>query len=41
LDEESLEAMTTLAARCVAELYQGRWPEGCVVNAHLRTGWKW
>jgi phosphoglycerate dehydrogenase-like enzyme len=41
LDEESLEAMTTLAARCVAELYQGRWPEGCVVNAELRSGWKW
>jgi phosphoglycerate dehydrogenase-like enzyme len=41
LDEESLEAMTTLAARCVAELYQGRWPEGCVVNAHLRKGWRW
>jgi phosphoglycerate dehydrogenase-like enzyme len=41
LDEESLEAMTSLAARCVAELYQGRWPEGCVVNAELRPGWKW
>ncbi len=41
LDEESLEAMTTLAARCVAELYQGRWPEGCVVNAELRPTWKW
>jgi phosphoglycerate dehydrogenase-like enzyme len=41
LDEESLEAMTALAARCVAELYQGRWPEGCVVNEHLRPGWKW
>jgi phosphoglycerate dehydrogenase-like enzyme len=41
LDEESLEAMTALAARCVAELYQGRWPEGCVVNEQLRPGWKW
>jgi phosphoglycerate dehydrogenase-like enzyme len=41
LDEESLEAMTALAARCVADLYQGRWPEGCVVNADLRSGWKW
>lgn len=41
LDEESLEAMTALAARCVAELYQGRWPEGCVVNEALRPGWKW
>lgn len=41
LDEDSLEAMTALAGRCVAELYQGRWPEGCVVNAQLRPGWKW
>jgi phosphoglycerate dehydrogenase-like enzyme len=41
LDEESLEAMTSLAARCVADLYQGRWPEGCVVNSELRTTWKW
>jgi phosphoglycerate dehydrogenase-like enzyme len=41
LDIESLEAMATLAARCIAELFQGRWPEGCVVNAELRDGWKW
>jgi phosphoglycerate dehydrogenase-like enzyme len=41
LDAESLEAMTALAARCVADLYQARWPDGCVVNAELRPGWKW
>jgi phosphoglycerate dehydrogenase-like enzyme len=41
LDEESLEAMTSLAARCVADLYPARWPEGCVVNAELRADWKW
>lgn len=41
LDEESLEAMTALAARCVADLYQARWPDGCVVNAELRPNWKW
>jgi phosphoglycerate dehydrogenase-like enzyme len=41
LDEESQEAMTRLAAVCVANLYQGTWPEGCVVNNELRDGWKW
>jgi phosphoglycerate dehydrogenase-like enzyme len=41
LDIESLEAMATLSARCIADLYQGLWPEGCVVNAELREGWKW
>ena len=23
------------------DLYQGRWPEKCVVNRALRDGWKW
>jgi phosphoglycerate dehydrogenase-like enzyme len=41
LDNESLEAMATLAARCVANLYQGHWPEGCIVNDSLREGWRW
>ncbi|MEZ6069765.1 MAG: phosphoglycerate dehydrogenase [Pirellulales bacterium] len=41
LDEESQEAMTRLAAQCVADLYQGKWPEGCVVNDELRDGWAW
>jgi D-3-phosphoglycerate dehydrogenase len=41
LDEESQEAMTRLAADCVANLYKGTWPEGCVVNDELRDGWKW
>jgi phosphoglycerate dehydrogenase-like enzyme len=41
LDEESQIAMSTLAARCVADLYQGRWPDGCVVNEALRAHWKW
>ena len=41
LDIESLGAMATLAARCVAELSQGRWPEGCVVNCEIQPGWKW
>lgn len=29
------------AARCIVELYAGRWPAGCVVNNHLRDGWSW
>jgi D-3-phosphoglycerate dehydrogenase / 2-oxoglutarate reductase len=41
LDEESMRATATLAARCLADLYQGRWPEACVVNRSLWPGWKW
>jgi phosphoglycerate dehydrogenase-like enzyme len=29
------------AARCIVELYGGRWPEGCVVNQLLRNRWRW
>lgn len=41
IDEESEYAMCTMAAQCVVELYEGRWPEGAVVNAEIRGGWKW
>ncbi len=41
LDHDSFEAMGRIAAECVANLYQGRWPEGCVVNPTIREGWKW
>lgn len=42
LDEESLEAMATMAGRSIAELYRGEWPgNGRVVNEELRAGWKW
>jgi D-3-phosphoglycerate dehydrogenase / 2-oxoglutarate reductase len=42
IDDESLLAMSTMAAQCLADLYQGRWPpEGCVVNSQLREGWRW
>lgn len=41
LDEESTIAMASLAAQCIADLYQGRWPEGCVVNRQLQESWKW
>jgi phosphoglycerate dehydrogenase-like enzyme len=41
LDLESQRDMSTLAAQCLVDLSQGRWPEGCVVNAEIRPGWKW
>jgi phosphoglycerate dehydrogenase-like enzyme len=41
IDGESQVAMSSLAAQCLVELYQGRWPDACVVNRELREGWKW
>jgi D-3-phosphoglycerate dehydrogenase len=41
LDIESVEAMGRIAAQCIVDLYQGRWPEWCVVNRELRPKWKW
>ncbi len=41
LDEQSVIDMSQLAARCIARLYRGEWPEGCVVNEELRAGWRW
>ena len=36
-----LDAMSKLAAQCLVDLFQGRWPEGCIVNEQIRQGWKW
>ncbi len=41
LDEQSQVDMSRLAAECIAELYQGRWPEECVVNKELKASWHW
>lgn len=41
LDHESQVAMSSLAAQCIVDLHQGRWPEGCVVNESIRADWKW
>jgi phosphoglycerate dehydrogenase-like enzyme len=41
LDCESQTATSSLAAMCLVDLYQGRWPDNCVVNRQLREGWKW
>jgi len=41
IDTKGMADMAELAARCVADLWRGRWPEGCVVNNELRNGWTW
>lgn len=41
LDIESTIGMSSLAAQCIVDLYQGRWPEACVVNRELADRWKW
>jgi D-3-phosphoglycerate dehydrogenase / 2-oxoglutarate reductase len=40
-DYDSIAGMAELSAQCVVDLYQGRWPEGCVVNEAVRAGWRW
>lgn len=40
-DEVSLEAMGVEAARCIAELKSGEWPEAAIVNRELKGGWCW
>ncbi len=41
LDSESTVAMANLSAQCIADLYQGRWPEACVINRELTGRYKW
>ena len=43
VDSKSLSDMAELAARCVADLHEGRWPAPCIVNnAELADrGWSW
>jgi len=41
LDTRSMEAMATLAARCVVDLHRGLWPSACVVNRELEGRWRW
>lgn len=41
-DFESIRGMGTLAAECLADLYQGRpLPPGCLVNPQVGPNWKW
>ncbi|MEX2174959.1 MAG: phosphoglycerate dehydrogenase [Pirellulaceae bacterium] len=41
LDCESQIAASSLAALCIVDLFQGRWPDACVINRQLRDQWKW
>jgi phosphoglycerate dehydrogenase-like enzyme len=41
MDHESAIATSSLAAQCIVDLYNNRWPEACVVNRPLRERWKW
>jgi phosphoglycerate dehydrogenase-like enzyme len=41
LDCDSLAGMGLTAAQCVVDLYEGRWPERCVVNKAVCEKWRW
>ena len=41
LDERAMDDMATMAARCVIDLFAGRWPEASVVNPSIAPGWRW
>ena len=41
VDDLAMADMAELAARCVVDLYQGRWPVECVVNPVIAPGWSW
>jgi D-3-phosphoglycerate dehydrogenase len=41
IDTRSMADMAEMAARCVIDLSQGRWPEECVVNPQIRRGYRW
>jgi len=41
VDTKGMADMADLASSCIIALYEGRWPEGCVVNEELAEGWRW
>lgn len=41
LDQESHRDAYAMAAQNIVKLYQGEWPEECVVNLKKTTGWNW
>ncbi len=41
VDAQAMEDMATLAAQCIIDLFQGRWPADCVVNPQIAPGWAW
>jgi phosphoglycerate dehydrogenase-like enzyme len=41
IDNESTRLASCLAARCIADLFQGKWPEECLVNPLVKPTWQW
>ena len=41
VDELGMSEMAEMAARCLVDLHQGRWPAECVVNPEVAPGWTW
>lgn len=41
VDTAALDDMAEQAAQVMIDLYQGRWPAGCMVNDEIRTRWRW
>jgi phosphoglycerate dehydrogenase-like enzyme len=41
IDNESTRLASCLAARCSADLFQGKWPEECLVNPLVKPTWQW
>ncbi len=39
IDQQALDAMSELGAKCLVELLTGVWPESCVVNPQVREQW--
>jgi D-3-phosphoglycerate dehydrogenase len=41
VDELAMSDMAEMAARCLVDLHQGRWPAECVVNPEVAPDWRW
>lgn len=41
IDEDSAVLGSRLAAKCLSDLFQGTWPEPCIVNPDVQPQWKW
>jgi D-3-phosphoglycerate dehydrogenase len=41
LDTLAMSEMARMAAQCIIDLHQGIWPEPCVINPEIASGWRW
>ena len=41
IDAESTRLASCLAAQCIADLFQGKWPDHCLVNPEVKPQWEW